>query len=309
MNLKKLSVLLFVFLSVSFIGFAQEENSQKVIANNKVKEAFIKYSNNSSSSSCRSIVKKYDKKGNEIEFNMQRLGSIYKTVYNDQNDKILHLRIEKNDTTKVDSLFYAYDKFHQLILVNGEKFENTYNDNNQLIRQANVVIGDNGFIYKKTIEKSWTPFNQIKTDLETLEKIKEVDGRTAYSNLKLTCKEYQYDSEENLISEVHYVDDIAMKSILFEYDSLNRLVEKKVKETVRTFDNTEYIEEFTTKLSYNRNGKISKKYNYFSDPCMSVEGHFLFKHQYHSNGLLRKVQAFEGNNLVFVITYKYEYYE
>lgn len=293
---------------------AQIENDKNLIVKNKVKSSFEKHCFINSNSSCTSIFEKYDRKGNIIEWDMGRLGTRYKRVYNTKNQKVLTLWIDKIDPTQVDSIRYAYDKNNQLIKDQEKEFENFYNKKQQLIKQINKSQNSekNNVLETRTI--GWTTFDKMESETITTE-IVEVSKKTTYQKLETYYKKYDYNQNNNLIKEIHYINDTIVNTIVYTYDTLNRLVEKREKDVSRIkninrmkFGNRKDIDELITKITYNKNGSIKEKYTYFSDPCMSLDNHFLYKHVYKKNGLLERADAYENNTLVFTISYEYEYY-
>lgn len=293
---------------------AQIKNDKEQIVKNKVKSSFEKHCFLNSNSSCTSIFEKYDRKGNPIEWDMGRLGTRYRTVYNTKNQKVLTLWIDKIDTTQIDSIRYAYDKNNQLIKDWEKEFENSYNKKQQLIRQVYKSQNHekNSVIETRIID--WTTFDKMESETITT-KVLEDFKKTAYQKLETYCKKYEYDQKNDLIKETHYKNDTITNTILYTYDTVHRLIEKREKNISRIknlnrmkYGNREDIDELITKISYHKNGSIKEKYTYFSDPCMSLDNHFLYKHFYKKNGLLEKADVYENNVLVFTISYEYEYY-
>lgn len=294
---------------------AQIGNNKDVIVKNKVKASFEKHCFSGSSSSCTVIWEKYDLKGNSIEWNMGRLGSIYRYVYDKNNNKILTLWIDKIDTTKVDSISFAYDRNNQLIQDGEETFKNFYNSKKQMIKQVSESLNNERNIVRKTKTVDWTNFEKEKTEIIIIEIIESVK-QTEYKKLKSYCKEYKYDSKNNLTKEIHYQDNDITNTIVYEYDLSNRLTEKREKNISRIesinsmkYSNRPDITELVTRIKYNQNGSIKEKYTYYSDPCMSLDNHYLYKHIYLDNGLLERANVYEKDDLVFSISYEYDYYK
>ena len=294
---------------------AQIGNDKTIIVKNKVKSSFEKHCFSGSNSGCTAIWEKYDEKGNSIEWNMGRLGSIYRNIYDRKNNKIFTLWVDKTDSTKIDTIAYVYDKRNKIIQEGLDTFENFYNQKQQLIKQVSESININENIVRKTKNIHWTSFDKIKTEITTV-KILEVKKKTDLDKLRVYYKKYIYDDDNNLSKETHFHNDTLTNTIFYNYDSSNRLVKKREKdisriETINSmkFGNREDISELITKISYDDNGFIKEKYTYFSDPCMSLDNHFLYKHFYLENGLLKSVDVYEKDYLVFTISYEYEYYE
>ncbi|WP_299211550.1 hypothetical protein [uncultured Aquimarina sp.] len=304
---------------------AQIGNDKDVIVENKVESSFEKHCFSGSNSSCTVIWEKYDRQGNSIEWNMGRLGTIYRNIYDKKNNKIFTLWVDKIDTTQIDSIPYVYDKNNQLIQDGENKYKNLFNHKNQLVKQLSESQNNEKNVARNTRTIDWTSFDKVKTEIIKTEIIKtdiiktdiiETTKPTEYEKLKIYRKEYEYDNNNNLSKETHYKDDVVTNTIIYNYDSLHRLIEKREKNISRIksinfikSSNREDISELITKIAYYKNGAIKEKYTYFMDPCMSLDNHFLYKHFYKKNGLLEKADVYEEDKLTFTISYEYEYFE
>ncbi|WP_430411833.1 hypothetical protein [Kordia sp.] len=266
------------FLSIHFVK-GQVENNKEAIVKNKVKSSVERHCFYNSSESCTTFFKSFDKRGNVTEWNMGRLGGFSKYQYNDKNQKIASFWIHKSDTSKIDTLLFTYDSLNEIIFDGRDRFKNLYDAKDRLIKH--ISINSNN--------KSDTPYT--------------------------TFKSYEHDFYNNLTNEIHYENNEVVNSICYEYDSKLRLIQKKEYDTKYiVFRNKEYaeykkpIEYFLTKITYDAKGRIKEKYDYHSDPCMSLDDHFTFKYFYKPNGLLRKATVFKKDKLKFTITYEYTFY-
>lgn len=309
----KTSITTFILIVITQSIFAQIANDKSQIVTNKVKSLFEKHCFTNSNSSCTSIWEKFDKQGNSIEWNMGRLGSIYKNLYDKNNRKILESWVDKLDSTKVNSTSYTYDVNNQLVQKGKETFKNFYNAKKQLIKQLIESQNIEQNIVRKTKTIKWTAFDKIDTEIVKTEII-EIKKPTEYNKQRINKKKYEYDENTNLIKEIHTNDGKIVNTILYKYDSLNRLIEKREKDIKQIklvnrmkFGNRKDFTEFTTKISYYKNGLIKEKYTYFSDPCMSLDNHFLYKLFYFDNGLLKRADVYD-DKLAFTISYSYEFY-
>ncbi len=310
----RIQITFLLFITIVHSISAQIGNNKDVITKNKVKESFEKHCFSGSNSSCTAIWEKYDLKGNSIEWNMGRLGGFTKNFYDKNNNKTLTLWIDKIDSTEIDSIRYTYDKNKELIQDGEETFKNFYDSKKQLVKQISESKNNEKNIVRKTKTIDWTSFGEIKTEIIKTEII-ETAKQTEYEKLNVYCKEYEYDQNNNLSKETHYQNDVEINTIVYEYDLSNRLTEKREKNKSRIerinrmkFGNRPDITELVTRIEYNKNGSIKEKYTYFSDPCMSLDNHYLYKHFYLDNGLLERADVYEDDNLVFSISYEYEYY-
>ncbi|MBW1294984.1 hypothetical protein [Aquimarina litoralis] len=293
---------------------AQVENEKDMIIKNKVKESIEKHCFAGSNSSCTAIWETYDRRGNAIEWNMGRLGTRYKMVYDKKDRKIFTIWIDKIDTTKIDSFPHIYDTNNQLIKSGKDTFRNFYNSKQQLIKQLSEDQQADETIVCKTKTFDWTPFGKLKrkiTETEIIDSTKPSE----YGEVTVYRTEYEYDGNHNVFKEVYYNEDVIKNTIRYTYDTSNRLIEKREKNSFRIeminhrkYGNRSDISELITRISYYKNGAIKEKYTYFSDPCMSLDNHYLYKHYYLNNGLLERADAYEKGDLVYSISYEYEYY-
>ena len=311
----RIQITIFILLGIVQSISAQIGNDKDLIVKNKVKESFEKHCFTGSNSSCSAIWEKYDRNGNSIEWNMGRLGTIYRNIYDKNDNKIFTLWVDKIDTTEIDTIPYVYDKNNQLIQDGEDTFENFYNSKQLLVKQLSESQNNEENIVRKTKTIDWTNTGKVKTEIIKTEII-ETTKPTEYEKLNVYCKEFEYDQNNNLSKETHYQNDVVTNTILYNYDLSNRLIEKREKNISRierinrmNFGNRSDIKELVTRIEYNQNGSIKEKYTYFSDPCMSLDNHYLYKHFYLDNGLLERADVYEEDNLVFSISYEYEYYK
>jgi len=313
----KYSFIVILNILLIFFAKAQVGNSKDIIIKNNVKSSLEKHCFTNSSGSCSVIFEAYDRRGNMTEWNMGRLGTRYKYLYDQKNRKTATIWIDKIDSTKVDTIHFAYDGFDELILEDNNPYPhnskynmNSYDQKGRLIKRiSSAKKHDNDSLVKAHIFE-WTSFDKIKSEhFFTLKKGKEQD--TLYSTLKT----YEYDVYENLIQEIHYKDRDIVNTICYDYDASLRLIQKKEHDYDRIESANEYkyggrddIDVFLTTFTYDAKGRIKEKYTYFSDPCMSLDDHFTYKHFYKRNGLLNKVEASNTHRKIFTITYEYTFY-
>ena len=307
----RLFVLLLLF---STFSFSQVENDKSMIIKNNVKSSFERHCFLNSNSSCTSFYEEYDKRGNSIEWNMGRIGTFYRSFYDKNDNKVLLQWIDKSDTTKINSFSYAYDKNNTLVKDGDVTFKNTYNSKQQLIKQYSLVKSTKEKSTKKTKTINWTNFDKIESEI-ILTELLEYSEKKLQKKLTSYRVKYNYDVNNNVSKELHFNNDTIVNTIKYKYDSLNRLIEKREHnpERIKGINNLKFngrkdITELITKISYNKNGSIKEKYAYYSDSCMSLDNHFLYKYFYKSNGLIDNINVYEDNTHVFSISYEYEYY-
>lgn len=181
-NLKK-GILYFCLFLIYTNGFAQTKNKPEVIAKNNVKACRIKYCGSDGSSGCIVIDTKYDRNGNTIEWDMSRLGTIYRDVYDENNTKIMTLWVDKGDTTNIDTIMVSPsdavgDTLNERIVTY------TYDNNGFLIGQYNhfedpCMGWDGNYLFKNQYSK-----NGLLKSTEALREEKILDFTISY--------EYEY---------------------------------------------------------------------------------------------------------------------
>ncbi|MEM6687770.1 MAG: hypothetical protein AAF617_18480, partial [Bacteroidota bacterium] len=91
-----------IVILTTYQSHAQVENTKDAILKNKVKTIVEKYC---FTSSCSGVTKTYDLKGNNIEWDMYRIGSKYQYLYDQKNRKIAELRVDKDHGEETDTIF------------------------------------------------------------------------------------------------------------------------------------------------------------------------------------------------------------
>ncbi|MCH2195174.1 hypothetical protein [Kordia sp.] len=269
------------FLSIisvfSFFIANAQSITKKAIAKNKVKTITKKEYYTNSSEGCNTSTTTYDSKGNTIKWDMKRLGFFFEYKYDEQDRKIELIRKSKSDSTDVYIMKTTYDEQGNILIDNGTEYQNFYDKKNHLIKSVKLDDDEN------------TANNLLKT--------------------------YQYDSSGNLIKEVHFENTKIVNTILYEYDTFCRLVEKREydKSSIK-YRNEEYakykkpIAYFLSNISYDELGRIKEEYSYFSDPCISIDDHYTFKNFYKLSDLLERTEVFFRDKHVSTTNYSYTFY-
>ncbi len=301
------------FFSIHFT-YSQVTNTKEAIVKNKVKSSTERYCFTNSSESCTTVYQAYDKRGNTVEWDMQRLGTKYEYVYDSKNRKIAKFWINKSATTKIDTTEYIYDTYNQIISKKtpeyNKVYKNSYDEKNRLVKRIYTFTNQDKDSTAEIEIYTWTSFNKIKSEyFFTLKKGQEKD------TLHSTFNSFEYDIYENLTRKIHYKDNKIINTICYDYDTSLRLSEQKEydDESIE-FWNSEYaeykdrIEYYVTKITYDSKGRIEEKYTYFNDPCMSLDDHFTFKHFYKKNDLLQKIEVIAKDKIMFTISFTYTFY-
>lgn len=314
--MKKILLIISSILAIYF-SHAQVENTKEAIVKNKVKTSIEKHCFTGSSGSCTVIYEAYDRRGNMIEWDMGRLGTRYKYSYDNKDRKIATIWVNKIDSTKVDTIYFSHDIHNEIVSeknnpypYNSKNHKNYYDQKNRLIKRISKSKNHENDSIMKTHIFEWTPFDKIKSEKSFISKL-EQEKDTLYPTLTT----YEYDTYENLTKEIYYKDNKVVNTICYDYDASLRLIQKKEfdEDQIKSLNEYKYggredIDVLLTTFSYDSKGRIKEKYTYFSDPCMSLDDHFTYKHFYKRNGLLDRVEVFKEGKLRFTISYEYSFY-
>ncbi|MEM6685874.1 MAG: hypothetical protein AAF617_08850, partial [Bacteroidota bacterium] len=158
----------------------------------------------------------------------------------------------------------------------------------------------------------WTDFDKMKFSTYHYSEFNR-DSTIVYSHKTV----YEYDANHNLIKDFMYVNDPKNEENItyYTYDASNRLIEKKdFNKGAIDARNEEYgevrghIEYFSTKIKYDKKGRIQEKYAYFEDQCNVIANHFTFKYYYNENDLIDHVDATREGKTYFTICFEYAYH-
>ena len=255
-----LTLLLFHHVSFS----QRNENSKTVLSRNKVKTQLEKTCNGS----CSAQHSTFDRIGNLIAWDFYRTGTRYQYIYDEDNNQIMTLWIDKNDPTKIDTIYPRQNQFDEKS--EEEPFFETYFNNGQQF--VKYRAGD--------------------------------------------VRIFNYDSNCLLVEKKHIENGILIYDEKTIYDKESRIVENRIVRSRRleylnaSRNEEDRITEFIDRFVYNSKGQIVELYTYFSDPCMGIDGHFLYVYHYHENGLIESAEAYEnGLDFNFSLEYEYEFFE
>lgn len=272
----KYSILWILSIFLIQFGYSQVENNKDIIVKNKVKTITEKEFDNNSNDGCNTTITKYDRNGYTIRWSWKRIGSFFEYEYDENGREIAMIRRSKSDSTDVHIMRTTYDKHDNITSDYSNKFENFYDEENRLVKS--VLLDDNNVL---------------------------ID----------TFKTYEYDINNQIVKEVHYEKNKVENTILNAYDTSCRLVERREFNKSRiAFRNKEYaaymnpISYFLTNIRYDEKGRIKEKYQYYSDPCESMDDHYTFKNYYKSNDLLEKTKMFFRGRRILTTEYVYTYY-
>lgn len=219
--MKHLIQFLIPFLFLSQTTLAQVENAKAILQQNKVKSELERLCN----SSCSTQYSEFDQRGNMIEHNFYRVGTLYQFIYDDQDNKIMTLWIDKSDPSQIDTLYdadlkptkdknnYREESFNEgkLLIKYGEGdevYKYIYNDDCRLILEQR---------FKKdtlTYEES-TRFDEESRLLEKITKNKVRLARlnrhrTAEEKVEAIIERYEYNKQGQVTKSYSYFLDPCM---------------------------------------------------------------------------------------------------
>ncbi len=296
----------------------ETRNPRSLIVKNKVKSSTETLCFIDSDGSCSAYYEEYDKRGNITLSHLTRLGTRNKYVFDEHDNCIMDIwdsGPEERDTVK-----HFYDSNNQLIKEiypssSPTIYEYEYNADGYLTKVISESENSDGNTVVEKVDKILNPLGKPTRQVTTTEILGD-EGQDKFKKHYLKLEEYGYDTNGNLISIIYFAADTIEKKVQYKYDEQNRLVEKIEEDPQRSqYSNPLRGKDkagkgyFKTTIKYAADGRIDEFYSYFSDPCMSMENHFLYKYNYLPNGLIEHLDVYEEGVLALTEKYEYTFYE
>ena len=302
---------------------AQVGNSREVLVKNKVKsslekQCFCDPDAEDFTGSCTVIAREYDRQGNLTFYNFYRIGTNYRYIYDERGNEIMTLWIsDQTDTLRTEydehdnPIFETYPE-QEPILTN-----NKYDRDDRLIKTVSDQENEDGNIWRETTELTYTPSGKIKsraTEEELIEVLQPVEDEGPWEGSRY---EYAYDKKDRLVRTQRYYRGYLKRTTHNQYDKKGRQILEviddpdrvAIRNEMRGRDHPE-IKWMVTAWQYNDQDQITWKYDHYLDPCMGLDGLYLFKHDYHDNGLLKKVYMMTRERRTeLYFGFEYEFYE
>jgi len=211
----------FIVLVISFMLpcmlYGQLENKKEVLVRNAVKSEIEQ----TCTGSCSAQYSEYDKRGNLIEWNFFRLGSICKYLYDDSDNELMALWINKLDTSKIDTLYRTeehqnyvenYDAALRQLTKKGdnERIIITYDKRNNPIEERKFVKG--ALVYTESIKydiKGRLDEKRI-VNMDALESINYNRDRIGKQPLLALVEQFKYNDDDQIIELYTYFSDPCM---------------------------------------------------------------------------------------------------
>jgi YD repeat-containing protein len=293
-------------------------NPRSLIVKNKVKSSTETLCFINSEGSCSAYYEEYDKRGNVTLCHLSRMGTVYKYVFNENDNCIMEIWDSGPEERDIISRFYNSN--NQLIKEiypssSPTIYQYDYNADGYLTTVISETENSDGNTVVEKVDNILNSLGKPTRQITTTEILGD-EGQDRFKKHYMELEEYGYDKNGNLISIIYYAADTIAKKVQYKYDELDRLVEKievdpqrsqysnplRGKDTARTGY-------FKTTIKYAADGRIDEFYSYFSDPCMGLENHFLYKYNYLPNGLIDHLDVYEEGVLAFTEKYEYTFYE
>jgi YD repeat-containing protein len=287
---------------------APKKASKGLLLRNKVKSITERHCFPNGEAICTTISKTVDRNGNITGYHMHRLGSKYEYEYDEYNLLISEYRMSGDE---IDRLKYSYNERGDLTQISGNglnrNFKNFYDHRGRLIKQIEDYRNDSGENERTIMVKEWSSFDKVLSESTYTTREGEVNG----VEFPISKKKYEYNDYLQLTRELHTVGERIMKDISYYYyedGGLWEYVEFDLSKANQETESGRKFESIQTRILYSEKGHVIEEYRFLSDPCMSLDNHFLFEYANHENGLPEKAQVFEDDKLAFYITYEYEFW-
>lgn len=181
-------ILCFLLILAYISSSAQTDNQKSALAKNKVKACRIKYCGLSGGGSCVVMDSKYDERGNTIEWDMSRLGTMYRDVYDNNNNRIMTIWVDKNDTTHLDTVMVPPDNALLKYDKNGWVVRRDYHNQENLLTNSVLYSYDD------------------KGRLVEEKAIRYKNGEISSESITT----HKYDDQDNIVEQYNHFSDPCM---------------------------------------------------------------------------------------------------
>jgi len=250
------------------------ENNKKLLVANDVQSLTIVEL--FADSTCLHQKIEFDKNGNETKYDLLRLDHYYKNIYDSLNRKVQELKVDKADETQVDSTFFDYDDF------------------GNVVKETSVYYyGEerNEFVMLYSYE-----YNDLGKKLKQCQLEEGEDGKQQ----EVLLNEYIYNETGNLEKVLQYMNDDVAITEFYQYNDNSLLLRKDVDDptwferiNMMKIKQRPNINEQYSTYTYNGNQQLTEIYQYFSDPCLSMDDYYAYRYSYLPNGLIAGVEVWE----------------
>ena len=244
-------------------------------------------------STCLHQVMEYDSQGNEIKYDLLRLGHYYRSVYDTSRRKVQELKVDKSDETQVDSTFFEYDEHGSVIKETSVYF---YGEERSEFSQF--------FRYE---------YDSLGNPLKQCQLLEEEDGTWQ----EILLNEYVYNARNQLEKVLQYIDGEVAAMEFYQYNEDSLLIRRDVDDPtwfertnmMKIKERPDISEQYTT-YAYNDKQQVIEVYQYFSDPCLTMDNYYAYRYTYLPNGLIAEIEVWEERKeMVSKVRFDYQKFE
>ena len=208
---------------------------------------------------------------------MFRLDHYYRSVYDSLQRKVEEQKISKEDTSVIDSTFFAYDQHGNVVKETSVYYYGE--ERNEFVMQYSYEYNDRGLVTKKC-------------QLEEGE-----DGKWN----EILLNEYIYKEDgESLDKILQYMDGEVAITEFFQYGEQGLLIRKDIDDPtwfervnmMKIKPRPDISEQYIT-YSHNEDNQIIEVYQHFSDSCLSMDDYYAYRYSYLPNGLIEGIEIWE----------------
>ncbi len=231
----------------------------------------------------------YDERGNEIKYDLLRLDHYYQSVYDEQQRKVEELKVDRSDEKRVDTTHFEYDKHGSVVTETSVYYYGE--DRSEFVMRYNYAYNDSGKVLKKC------------------QLIEEEGGELQ----EILLNEYVYNERGDLEKVLQYMDEEVAVTEFYQYNEDSLLVRKDVDDpswfervNMMKIKERPNIQDQYTSYVYNDDRQIMEVYQYFSDPCLSMDNYYAYRYTYLPNGLIAGIEVWEERkDLVSKVRFDY----
>ena len=217
----KIQILIIIkLILVAQLCLAQIDNSKTILVKNNVKSVLEEMCHGS----CTAQYAEYDRKGNLVEFNFFRAGTLNRYKYDEDGNRLMTFWIDKSDTTKIDTLYpkdfiprndnrFFFEEYNE----NGHQLIKTWQDEKIIIEYNEHcnLVSEIRFKANEIIHQSFINYDEQQRILEqkiiNKKSLKWLNkGREENEKIDAIIKRYKYNDKGQIIELYTYFSDPCM---------------------------------------------------------------------------------------------------
>jgi YD repeat-containing protein len=294
--------------NIVYSDVSQVNAEQEVLVRNSVKSITEKHCFPNQEGYCTVISQTVDRNGNITGYHMHRMGSRYEYEYDEYNRLISEYRISGDNIERIE---YVYNDRGDLIEIIGKGFHKTYRNfydhRARLIKQIEDYVNYKGEEVRTIVVKDWSSSDELLKESSYT----TCDGDHVNTRFPMHTKRIEYNKAGQPITEIQMEGNRVVNDIQYNYRDNGALwasIQFDLSDSGYVTESGFKMDNKQTRIEYAENGLIREEYMFVSDPCMSLENHFLFRYFYDERGLRTRADVYEEGDLSFQITYEYEFW-